>query len=233
MNRFRLWLHSRRSVIRLTLLALLFAGAITAVVIVFGVDAAKDWGPVLAVTVAVFSLLVTASASVLNWQRQKREATIRAWREYSDSRSEQRKALIEFFGTLPLTDQQAEVLITEEGTLVGRDGKKARPDKRSQTIEDILFVLNGLEHLAVGARLGVYDIKVFRTLAGTNILAAWTRFEPYIKARRTARNLASRQTTAWVQFEAMVREVRREDLAAQERQLDHERVQWLRDRTSS
>jgi hypothetical protein len=232
MNRFRLWLHSRRSAIRFAVLAIFFVGALIAAVVLFGVDAAKDWGPVLAVTVAVLSLMVTATTSALNWQRQKREATIRAWRDYTDSRKEQRKAVIDFFGPVRLSDQQAEALITEEGSLVGKDGHEATPDERSQMVEDLLFILNGLEHLAVGARLGVYDTKVFRTMAHTNILAAWTRYEPYIMARRTARDLASRQTTAWVYFEGLVRDVRGEGLAAQQRQLDKERVQWLREESA-
>ena len=230
MNRFRLWMHSRRAVVRGALLTVIVAVLLGGAVVAFGLEAAKDWGPVLAVTVAVLSLMVTASTSAMNWQRQKREATIRAWREYTDSRKEQRKALVDFFGVAPLTVEQAAVLLAEVGDLVDRHGHNATAAQRSQIVEDVLFVLNGLEHLAVGARLGVYETRVFRMLAGTNILTAWARFEPYITATRNSMNAAHRQTTAWVQFESLVREVRREDLAAQERQLDHERVQWLRNR---
>jgi hypothetical protein len=203
--------------------------ALIAAVAVFGIAAAKDWGPVLAVTVAVLSLMVTAATSMLNWQRQKREATIKAWREYADSRKEQRITLADFFGLAPLSDEHAQALLAEDGTLVGKNRRRVSPETQSQIVEDVLFVLNGLERLATGARLGVYDTKVFRMLAGTNILAAWTRYESYIKAKRTSKDLAQRQTTAWVQFETLAREIRREDLAAQERQLDHERVQWLRE----
>ncbi|MFT3969956.1 MAG: hypothetical protein QM695_06670 [Micropruina sp.] len=136
-------------------------------------QAVKSSLPVLAALVAVVSLTSSAINSAANHRRQLREATLKAYSGWSDTTLSQRVALRESLGERVLSQSIAAELAGDPNAPQGLS-----PEFRPRVRKDIVEVLNGLERLAVGVELGVYDLVTLRSLAGTIIVRYWERFEP-------------------------------------------------------
>jgi hypothetical protein len=201
-------------------------GGLTAAVIKFGADGAKVWAPVLGASIAVLSLVVAATASVMNWRRQKREASIKAWIDWSDSRFESRKITQKFFGDKPLSAEQGLALVARKG-LKNKDGEECDHDTLAQVGNAVVHILNGLERLATGWNLNVYDAKTLRALGGTTIVGMYKQYGKYVWARRTAEDEAERRRNAFVELHRLVRAIQMADLSDTKRELDNERIRHL------
>ena len=184
--------------------------------------AAKTALPVAAALIALVGLTSSAIGVAFNVSRQRREATMKAYSEWSDSTWLIRKKLQQMLGDGVLSEAAAAELVGAPGAA------RTMPKKdRSELVNEIGSVLNGLERLAVGVELGVYDIVTLRRLAGTIVVRYWERFETYIKARRLSAVPTQRQKVAYLAFENVVGELRVLMAKEDKRALDVERLQVL------
>jgi hypothetical protein len=170
------------------------------------------FAPVAAVIVALGSLIVTAVSTTLAWRRQKRQATIEAWTAWSDKTVEARKCLTKHLGPEKISGTQARALVDRDIALTDKDGKTVSEDEVADIGNSMVLVLNGLERLATGARLGVYDGATLRTLGATIIVRTRERFGPYIERRRTTDDEDLRQKRAYIALDRQVRELKRHEL---------------------
>lgn len=164
--------------------------------------------PVVAAVVAVLALLWTAVSTYRAAKRSKRQATVEAWIAWCLSTDPARRKLLEDLGSVPVSSDQARALVDSELTLRGRERDLEGEEKR-QTRAAIRDVLNGLERLAVGVKLGVYDSKTLSELGGSIIVRNHARFQTYVAARREEPDMTRRQTRAYTALDSLVEDIRR------------------------
>lgn len=108
-------------------------------------QAVKSSLPVLAALVAVVSLTSSAINSAANHRRQLREATLKAYSDWSDSTLDQRVSLRESLGEKALSQSIAAELAGDPNA-----SQKLTDEVRTTVRKEIVEVLNGLERVAVG-----------------------------------------------------------------------------------
>ena len=185
-------------------------------------QAVKSSLPVLAALVAVVSLTSSAINSAANHRRQLREATLKAYSDWSDSTLDQRVSLRESLGEKALSQSIAAELAGDPNA-----SQELTDEVRTTVRKEIVEVLNGLERVAVGVELGVYDLVTLRSLAGTIIVRYWERFEPYVSAKRGLSNPALRQKAIYLALESLAADLQVLDDAEDEHPLDNERIAAL------
>lgn len=168
--------------------------------------------PAAGAVVALGSLLVTAVSAMAVWRRQKRQATVEAWTNWSDNTVDARRCLSSHLGSGKISTDQARALADDDRPLVDKNGNPLDADARMEVLENLVTVLNGLERMAAGAELGVYDSRMLRKLGATIIVRTHLRFQPYIDRRRSTEDLDRRQRRAYVAFDRQVTELKRYDL---------------------
>jgi hypothetical protein len=169
---------------------------------------AKAAAPVAAVVVALISVVVAASGVIANYRRSRREATIKAWTDWSDATIEDRRTMTRYFG-LGALNRETGFDIVKMGPqgLHGRAPETLRPDElknakeRATATGAMVRVLNGLERLAVGVEVGVYDFATLNRLGGTIVVRHFERSQTYIEARRTAEDDQLRQANAFTSLQ--------------------------------
>jgi hypothetical protein len=175
--------------------------------------------PVVAAAIATVSLALTAWNTFLNARRRRRQATLEAWIAWSAATVDARMSITRFLGTGVIFATQAQALV-EKTTLQDHNGKELTADQHAEVGNATVLVLNGLERLAVGVDLGIYDIKTLSMVGGTIIKRTRDRFAPYIAGRREAKDLDLRQTRAFVALDKLAEDMER-------RRIDENRLKHL------
>ncbi len=173
-------------------------------------DQLVRFAPVAAGIVALGSLLVTAVSAAALHRRQRRQATIEAWIAWSDSTADGRRCVSDYLPAR-ITLDHARGLVGD-GPLVDKNDNVVSEDQRQKLLESLVTLLNGLERIANGTRVGVYDADTLRRLGGTIIVTTYLRFESYVEYRRTTANRDHRQTRAFLALEKQVAELKRHEL---------------------
>lgn len=176
----------------------------------------------VAATVAVLSLVSTAVSTGISTRRQRRQATIEAWARWSDATVDHRRNVQRILGNDPFTGAQARALIDREGApLLGRDRTEVPATDVAVVKHAISQILNGLERIATGVEVGVYDEMTLRILGGSIIVGHFRRAQTYIEERRATSNISRRQVNA---FRAL------ENLCQRMGNVDQDRQHWERPR---
>ncbi|WP_285115124.1 DUF4760 domain-containing protein [Leifsonia sp. fls2-241-R2A-40a] len=183
---------------------------------------AATFAPVFAVVIALASFVLLSLTSWANWRSARRQATIEAWNDWSEGCTEARRRLSQTLGMRTISPDQARALATQGETLFDRDGKPISHDDKQAVLNDVVEVLNGLERLAVGVRLGLYRREVLVLVGATIIKRTYERFEPYITFRRTSPDSDKRQERAFSQLDLLVGHIRQNEV-------DSQRLRSLRD----
>lgn len=176
--------------------------------------------PLAAVTVALMSFVATAAGLVANWQRQRREATIKAWGDWSNGSAQDRRVLTRAFGAEALTPECGRALVDKINlTDEDREGAQA-----------LTSVLNGLERISAGVLLGVYDLRTLSMLGGTIMVRQYERAEAYVDARRRSTDHVKRQAKSFESLERVCQLLKRGQLLDEKRKIDQQRLADLRQR---
>lgn len=162
--------------------------------------------PIVAAFIALVALGVTATSTFVGARRSKRQATVDAWISWSTSSSGPRAALTDLLGYRAIDGSQAQALLKHGAELKGKNGPLSDADKATVS-RSMIEVLNGLERLAVGAKLGVYETKTLASLGGTIIRRSRERFACYIVARQDSSNLDLRQKRAYIALDELASEI--------------------------
>lgn len=166
-----------------------------------------------AAAIAVGALFVTAFSAYASANRGKKKDTLEAWNTWSDDHREARRRLTRELGMSEISEEQATALADPtRARLKNKDGDVVSDETLKQLRGDVCDMLNGLERLAVGVELGIYDEAVLRLMGGTIIARTYERFEPYIDATREAGSTRKRQSRAYTELTVlynMIEEPRR------------------------
>jgi hypothetical protein len=165
--------------------------------------------------------MVTAVSTTALWRRQKRQPTIEAWTSWSDNTLDLRKLLTQHLGPNSISSTQARALVLKDAPLLDKEGQALGQEIRADIGDSLAVLLNGLERLAVGVRVNVYDAPTLQDLGATIIVRTWERFEPYVQERRTTEDRRYRQERAFIALEAEVARIEKH------RVLDRARVAAL------
>jgi Domain of unknown function (DUF4760) len=157
--------------------------------------------PTMSAVVGGGSLFVAAIAAYGAVARSRRKDTLEAWVKWSDGTIDARRELTRVLGAKTITDEQAKAL-TEDVQLLDKNGAPLDNDAREKLRGQVGDVLNGLERLAVGVELGIYDEAVLRLIGGTIIARTYERFKPYITARQED-TFKDRQTRAYKELKTL------------------------------
>ncbi len=188
-------------------------------------DATRAAAPFAGSVIALMSLVVTATGLTANWQRQRREATLKAWSEWSDKNRPARRALTKLIGEEVLTAAEGRALVEKSTLPAGR----IRDDQTRQSVhKELVQILGGLERLAVGIEQGIFARDTIRAIGGTVVVRQWDRAYEYVMARRTASDALERQKRAYIALEDLCNLLKREKLQDERRDLDRERLRNLR-----
>ncbi len=184
----------------------------------------------ISASLAVGSLFVAAASAYSAVIRAKRKDTLEAWKAWSDGHSQARRYVTDVLGAAEISDAQA-LALTANHTLQDKNGKDLSSDDRQKLREHIADILNGLERLAVGVELGIYDEDVLRLIGGTIIVRTFERFEPYIINRRTRATTRTRQSRAYTELEVLVKMIEsttlKERIQGDQRAIDDARLKAL------
>ncbi|MDQ1746925.1 MAG: hypothetical protein QOD07_1188 [Frankiaceae bacterium] len=184
--------------------------------------------PVAAVVVGLLSLVVTAATFAASWRRGKKQATIRAWIEWSDSTVETRRLISNLLGPGNLTEAQSRALATAGARVKGKSGQFLSAANKEKAIVAIATMLNGLERIAVGVETGVYDLGTVRKLGGTICVRSVQRCYWYIRARREFVDEPHRQKTVFLSLELLASQLERKSILDRKTEIDKTRIQVLR-----
>lgn len=154
--------------------------------------------------VAVGSLVVATTSFVINRISSRKEATLKAWSDWSDVTLKARLQLTSTFGPKNITDEQGEALAQIDRTLADKNGNLLDEKEKRKTIDSVLTILNGLERIAVGIHHGVYRYDVVASIGGTTVVRAYKRLLPYIDSRRNFPDPELRQVKVYVYLEDLV-----------------------------
>lgn len=164
-----------------------------------GYAAAQGPFAILAALLAVLGLIASAVTAAANFRRQRREATLTAYNKWSDDTLNTRIELRKCLGGAVLSDDLGAELAGDPTLETRRFDDSAI----ERITKDIVVVLNGLERLAVGVNLGVFDLLVIRQIAGTIVIRYWNWFQPYVLAKRRLSNPQRRQQAVYLELESL------------------------------
>lgn len=151
-------------------------------------------------TIVAAALVITAVSAYRASIRTKRKDTLEAWNRWLDDTSDARRNVSRRLGTKDLSQPQAHALLGAPGSLLKDQQRTALGElERRQLRNDILDILNGLESLAAGVRVGVYDVAVIRVMGRSIIARTYKRFERYITAMREEKSPDKRQPYAFTE----------------------------------
>ena len=178
-----------------------------------------DWSAILggARENIVFATALIATVSLafaawsFGWSKliERREATLRAWKEFSAGLSQSRIPINRHIPKDRIAPEQASALSTSGLVLVDRHGVQLTPEQKAEVLDSVLRVLNGLEHLAVGVHYSLYRKRILVSIGGTTILACWNRFEPFVRTQRRDVVAKASQRYAWAHLEILKDDIRR------------------------
>lgn len=189
-------------------------------------DSALSIVPVLAALIALSSLLATSYASWSNWTRQRRLDTVTAWNTWSDSTRDARFRTTQALGMQSIPKDVGQALANDSP--IEWEGRNLNEkDVRRAIVNDLVVILNGLERLSCGVRLGVYDLEMLRMLGGTIILREYQRGSSYITGRREAHNAERQQLTAFRELELVAQDLESANLGDQKSRVDKKRLDLL------
>jgi len=154
----------------------------------------------VAAAVAVGALFVASYSAYSATVRAKKKDTLEAWNSWSDDYRAARRELTRDLGMGEISDEQAKALVVGDTELKNKQGTTLSEEKRKLLDDHVCDMLNGLERLAVGVELGIYDEAVLRLMGGTIIARTYERFEPYIDATRQANSTRKRQSRAYTEL---------------------------------
>lgn len=149
-----------------------------------GERALVPWPQSVAATVAVASLCYSAYTNAASRKQEVRKQTLAAFSEWSRSSHSLRVRTTQHLGRdEPISEEFAQKLHNEEPfrSLV----RDFTAEETAAFRADIITTLNGLEHLATGVIVGVYDEDVLKRIGGSVIARTYLRFEPYIALVRS------------------------------------------------
>lgn len=155
--------------------------------------------PAIAATAAIGALFVTAYSAYSTAARARKKDTLEAWREWSVSSRDARRRLTSALGMEDITKEQGKALAVGD-ELLGSKGETLTGPEYTQIKDDVRSTLNGLERLAVGVELGIYDEAVLRLMGATIIARTYERFEPFIVALRESESTKQRQSKAYTEL---------------------------------
>lgn len=135
----------------------------------------------LALVVSVTSVVVGVAIAMSDRRAKRREATLRAWLEWRDESLENRRVLAKAFSP-QMTAAQARALrlnlpaegLPEPGT-----------EERLLLARAVPETLNGLERIALGIQMGLFDSQALATLGQLIILRHYERCREYVEFVRT------------------------------------------------
>ena len=216
---FRLWSLKTKVIWAILVAAAIIAGAVA-------LGSTTGTAPVVSLGVAVSAaaFVSTGMSSLFSYRRSRREATLDAWIKWSDENHKARVQLTADLGPRQIT-KQAQSLVDAHTQLLNQ--KEVSEDLR-KIIANMTSVLNGLERLAAGVLLDVYDLRMLRNLGGTTVVRTVDRFQPYIVRRINNSNLDGRQARAFANLLIVADLLRRRDVLAQSRTIDNRRIEILR-----
>ena len=178
--------------------------------------------PIAAASVATISLVLTAFSTMSGWARTKRAATIEAYHRWNSDTIEYRKTVFRLIGDQALSPDQGRALVDRRPLpdIVLANGQQ----DQDLLAECIRSTLNGLERIAVGCDMGVFDPTTLRRLGGTTVARCFVRWEEYVKHRRTAQNGEEKFKNAFVELEDLVHRFQSHAAKAESRQID---LEWI------
>ncbi len=158
---------------------------------------------VISAGTALAALFVAAYTAYSAAVRGKKKDTLEAWSKWSDDSHVARAEVSRVFGLEEITVEQAKAL-AGEFEMKDKDGRGLTVEKRQEMRRYVAQdILNGLERLAVGVELGIYDEKVLRLLGATIIARTWERFEPYVREKREQGPDKKRQSKAYTELHVL------------------------------
>lgn len=228
MKSWRLW--STKWKATAGVIALVVIGAVAAY---FAKESSEAVFPAVAASVAVGALFVTAYSSYSGSTRAKKKDTLEAWNQWSDGSRAARRRVTRLVGVDEFTEAQGKALATGASQqLSGKDGVILNEEQFNELKDDVHDILNGLERLAVGVELGIYDEAVLMLMGGTIIARLYERFEAYIEALRKSESTKTRQSKALTELTIlyhMMEEPRlKKTLEGNRREVDKARLKALR-----
>ncbi|MGB3762428.1 MAG: DUF4760 domain-containing protein [Ornithinimicrobium sp.] len=191
------------------------------------VKSVRASAPVVAALIALLSLVATSVSLSFNWRRQRRESTLAVWIEWSDKNNAARRTATRLLSMQALTAIVGRA-IADNAPVVEGDIDLTDPAIRGEAGRAVVSILNGLERIAVGVNLGVFDASTLRELGGTIIVREFERNRAYIDARRTATNELRRQANAFTALESLVNDFNSRRLREERKDLDRRRLTALR-----
>ena len=131
-----------------------------------------DWAQVASVVAAVGALYIAAVSIAADHERRRKQATIEVWRDYLKDTFAIRAALRQFYGTDVIPQRDA---LDYRNAVAGKAVAGKAPSNKYAWVLDfqlgIQELLGGLEEIAAGANLGVYDTPVLFDIGGQAIEA--------------------------------------------------------------
>jgi Domain of unknown function (DUF4760) len=172
----------------------------------FGDQTRQTIFPAAVAVAAGGALVVTALSASRAAARVKRKDTLEAWVKWSDDTREARRDVLRVLGEEQFTPDQAKALAGDAGDEL-RDKHNTVLDEaeRRKLSDEVHDILNGLERLAVGVRLGIYDVAVLRRMGRTIIALHCERFEPFIKVKQNAKPTTERGSGPYTELAVLYR----------------------------
>jgi hypothetical protein len=168
------------------------------------VDALRQNMIFISVAIAFAGVIIAIIVYLGNMRIARRRATIDAWQKWSDDTALPRARLSDQFHGRRLTRSQATELLTPIGNSKWRKHRDSIDDERRATLQrDLAYTLNGLERLATGVHLRVFERRLLLRLAGTTIQSSLIRFEEYISAVRRGVGDRPKQLQAFSELEKL------------------------------
>lgn len=207
--------------------ALYIAVTVLGIVVLIGVQGVREDGlvaglrsaaPGIAVIIALSSLVITTVGLLGNWNRQKRQATLEAWISWSDKSVPLRQAVTKHVGEKTWSSSQGLALASKKK--IPKCAALPGSEDYAELGNAVVGILNGLERLAVGVSLGLYDIQMLRSLGGTVIVRNYERFESYIEGRQSKQVGDHQQSRAYTTLPLLVAELQRRSNRAEGKKLD-------------
>lgn len=224
----------RRRIFSVIIMLFIAIAVAVATFVVFNVD--SFWADRIKVSTPVFAALASTAALIgataqyfETSQRQAILNTIEGHSRWSDATWESRHHLTRVLGEGVLSEKIARAF-AEESELADIEwpsGNAPSLEDRERLFREMVSVLNGLERLSIAVHRGAYDLDTLHTLAGTVIVRQWERYEPYVKARRSARRPMRRQTRTFTNLEELAQVLKSRRLKDQKKEVDRDYLSRL------
>lgn len=141
--------------------------------------------PAVSSVIAALSLVLTGFAVSSAATRQRRERTIDAWHSWQEDRAKDRRLLEKCLGADAISEAQvAELRQRPIVTFSAYGGVALDPKGTIELRDGLVRILNGLERLAVGCELGIYDTKTLGLLSNRIVTKTVGRYDKYLDSAR-------------------------------------------------